>query len=544
MLNFRRMKMLLTRRHIWKHALFGCALFSLIALYILSLRYTGAGGTRSTFSLRGPEVDKHLVDGLGRGYDPLHDVKILASEDHIPSLNKSSHKVKKSSNHSTIDVFVFEEHHEAIPYWFHAADTGQIPKQENILIHIDGHSDLAPPFFVPGYPFFRYPRHNELKMLMQKNDAFIQGSNMAGLISKVIWVWPHWDQVNHESKHRKYHMQIGWAAVNDPQNPGQKMKTFCMCQTNGTESECMYQSTESEEGWAGKKIPAESCHVRKGFNVEEVHELQAMKVFNDKDLILKTDNVILDIDEDFYGCTYAIQPLLDANVTLSMVKEMDNLIENIFCPKTTEHEKNSDKLLWEVIENIKLKRKCKQTRTCKLEKLNVLKGLLNSLQTANNIKTCENQGKLRLKLVTLLVKQLENLTDTQLDAMQETGFCSSTTPKTLPIFGARMFGICYGANTPNDTAVITYMPPLKEVEKRTMILQKLLSKINKFSPKLVTLCRSMRDGYTPRKFFHQIEKDILHSLSVSMQQDLIIHYDKDLLGGVKGWPNRHKKIQA
>ena len=41
-------------------------------------------------------------------------------------------------------------------------------------IHIDGHSDLAPPMYFPGYPFFKWPTEDQVQLLMQRNDAFIQ----------------------------------------------------------------------------------------------------------------------------------------------------------------------------------------------------------------------------------------------------------------------------------------------------------------------------------------------------------------------------------
>lgn len=43
-----------------------------------------------------------------------------------------------------------------------------------LQFHIDGHSDLAPPFYFPGYPSFRMPRDSrEINMMIQRNDVFI-----------------------------------------------------------------------------------------------------------------------------------------------------------------------------------------------------------------------------------------------------------------------------------------------------------------------------------------------------------------------------------
>ena len=43
-----------------------------------------------------------------------------------------------------------------------------------LQIHIDGHSDMVQPFNVEGMPSFTWPRKDQIRLLMQRNDGFIQ----------------------------------------------------------------------------------------------------------------------------------------------------------------------------------------------------------------------------------------------------------------------------------------------------------------------------------------------------------------------------------
>lgn len=44
-----------------------------------------------------------------------------------------------------------------------------------LQLHIDAHSDMAPPEMVNDYPVFRWPKNTlEVTAMMQSNDVFIQ----------------------------------------------------------------------------------------------------------------------------------------------------------------------------------------------------------------------------------------------------------------------------------------------------------------------------------------------------------------------------------
>jgi len=57
--------------------------------------------------------------------------------------------------------------------------------------------------------------------------------------------------------------------------------------------------------------------------------------------------------------------------------------------------------------------------------------------------------------------------------------------------------------------------------------------------RLVSICRSVRDGYTPRESWHEIEGNLLSELDQwaehSLRRSTNVIYDKNLLGGSYGW---------
>src|SRR4029079_8225824 len=71
-----------------------------------------------------------------------------------------------------------------------------------------------------------------------------------------------------------------------------------------------------------------------------------------------------------------------------------------------------------------------------------------------------------------------------------------------------------------------------EVNRRLHALEVALRN-EKTTPVLVTICRSMRDGYTNPHLWKQIESGILELLGKSYGK-LDVVYDRNLMGGVLG----------
>lgn len=130
-----------------------------------------------------------------------------------------------------------------------------------------------------------------------------------------------------------------------------------------------------------------------------------------------------------------------------------------------------------------------------------------------------------------------HLSAKQIATLKKIGFCLTTTINSyLPLTNPG-FQICMGSNTPVDSMVLAHRPTKNETILRTSTLLKILNSLHR--PRLVTVCRSVRDGYTPRFQYYLIEHGVMKAIS-SVFSNVKVHYDPWLLGGKHGWPHRHK----
>lgn len=370
---------------------------------------------------------------------------------------------------------------------------------------------------------------------------------MAGLVNRVIWVWPSWDSVNHDNQYIMSTLSLGWISGRDSNE-----RAFCMCMKNETTVECrtltdtgINKTEATPEADEGFLVPRNNCFIKKIIIVEEIHENKALNFFGKPDWIDKSENILVDIDEDYYGCTYAIKPLLNVNLSFKDIQRLDGTIKTNLCPITTIQEKESDIFLTDLISVMRIKRACQLDRTlanttrCQKAALahTQFTRQLNASVINKTISTCVRTNI--MQFVCNLILILSKYRIKQLIALQTTGFCSNTSPKTFLIYDNKRFGICYGANTPMETAILEHEPSGSEIVTRSNLLNGLYKKLDQYSPQLVTISRSMRDGYTPRMYFEQIEKYILAGLNTTLDRHIKVHYDKDLLGGKSGWPFRH-----
>lgn len=327
------------------------------------------------------------------------------------------------------------------------------------------------------------------------------------------------------------------------------IKSCCMCEPDEemNPQSCVFINITSENQ-NGSTIDPKECDIKTVMVQEIIREDVALEMARNGSLFhnmtdSERENVILDIDEDYYGCEPAVQPVLDQKLPMVTVLKIDRFVNKIFCPETTEEESSLDKVLAKMISELIA------VKSCELEKKpSCPKGNLELYTTEVKTNTaliesiCAQQRNKRLRLWEPFFKLLDSLRVNQLRHLREMGFCFRTTPKASD-FGSEdedVFRTCRGANSPNETVVIFHSPSLKEVEQRTHLLQTFLqsTKKKRILPSLVSVCRSMRDGYTPRKFFRRIERDVLTSVDDAFPNSKV-HYDRDLMGGKRGWPGRH-----
>lgn len=432
---------------------------------------------------------------------------------------------------------------------------------------------------------------------------------MAGLIRKVIWIWPKWTDHLHSSPDLLMQMEVGWAQVEGFNR--NKYKVFCMCFHNETikARECIYvplHLTERTE----ISIKAQLCHIKKSFVYKEIREdLAYQKLYKGK-LISSSDSILLDIDEDFYGCAFASKPLLDANISMDHIHKLDSMLLRLFCPQDATQEQEADKMLVTVLgifrkastclesNNIVNNRTNMQTKAggkisdghvrgnkvtfspyhgqskpkltgyphtslnkvdmgtanrssvkkiptgvkCKDNSQAVMKEvefiLKKYLWQSKNSVACGKRTQQSERLLKELLNNFKQHSQRQLRSLQYVGFCLASSY--TPVKQSRAhFHICHGLNYPDNSAVDVYIPPLSEIHQRTKLLQDILSPLRGRKTCMATVCRSVRDGYTPRRYFNKIESDVLKTLNTTFK-NLQLRYATNLLGGKRGWPSRHK----
>ncbi|KAK6170040.1 hypothetical protein SNE40_018527 [Patella caerulea] len=469
--------------------------------------------------------------------------------------------ILKGNVKKTLDVtpvYIVEEHHEVLPYWFRSSERNLIPKQGNVLLHIDGHSDGAPPPVFDIISLFQYPRtRKEITAMMQQNDVFIALAAQAGLISRYIWVWPPWESsmVIMENDHVQFNIRMG---LLKGLSPGDKYPV-CVCldfiqNFRNMTNYCVHLNDLMDIGDTRKtEIPRDTCEIKRTTVVELVSEDKALELSRSDNWLSPLDNIILDIDEDYYGCEAAIMPLYDVGMTSQTVDVVSEIIQLIFCPSNAGQESQLNSLFYDLIQKIKLVKQLNQRKGGEtLDGLGFKKNaskviyqdfydtLKNPFLEKSVCKKVEYSLK---KLTLILVNYLFRLTVSQLIAVSKVGLClpvSQSTYEFSPDMGMRL---CVGFNRPNRTMVIFHTPTMREIEIRTANMRSLLKNVP--APSVVTVCRSMRDGYTPVKYFSKIEKDVLNALINTYEKISFdsIHYDSDLLGGKPGLPERHFVVE-
>ena len=131
-----------------------------------------------------------------------------------------------------------------------------------------------------------------------------------------------------------------------------------------------------------------------------------------------------------------------------------------------------------------------------------------------------------------VVKTLKGYGSKQLELLYKIGFCMESK---IGVTSKRQhyFDICHGITWPQSPHIIEHIPTTVEVDKQLLKLQKILSLLPE--PRLVTVARSFRNGFTPRELFPYFEWDILTTVQKNFPGYNSVLYDSDLLGGPLGW---------
>ena len=313
---------------------------------------------------------------------------------------------------------------------------------------------------------------------------------------------------------------------------------------------CFRTNASDLDSWMGIPIRGSDCDMKHTGLVEVVSETKAISLISSGTWITERDSVLLDVDEDFYGVEAVITPISEAGVDADTIDAINHWVTRLVCASDTRQERQTDSFYNYLIQTI------------------IDFKIVCSVGDKTNDSVCSSPDKLTAAVSTLIPMFLDNLrqrnleqhlcfgesddalkelivelcalnTD-QLKAFAEVGVCLNGSPKSTDFASNHSMILCYGYNTPNDSVVMFHVPSSLEITQRTSNLRDMLEQ-NQFVPGAVTICRSTRDGYTPRKLFSKIESDIKRVLVNAFPRILedSFYYDEDLLGGPVGWQGRH-----
>ena len=365
-------------------------------------------------------------------------------------------------------------------------------------------------------------------------------------------MWPKWDQENHEKVYEKTWGGIGTATVTSGESLREKV--FCSCSKNKNNTvECGYIPFPHEglvNAGIEQSIKPTSCNIKREFFMESVREDEAIRRMSKGGWISKKDSVMLDVDLDFFGTTHVSQPLMDLGISMASLNMMNGVLWKLFCPKTVREEQETDKVLVRALHlflnalecKSKLQTKQNSYKKCKdkarKESVDMIR---NFLWRQGNRVSCVKKSKESENLINQLIDLFfGHLNAKQISMMKKIGFCLTTTLSSyLPLTNPG-FQVCMGSNTPTDSMVLVHRPIKNETVLRSSTLLKFLNMLPR--PRLVTVCRSVRDGYTPRFQYYLIEHSVMKSINTCFSNTKV-YYDPWLLGGKHGWPHRHKNLK-
>lgn len=380
---------------------------------------------------------------------------------------------------------------------------------------------------------------------------------MSGLVSRFIWIWPTWDsdRASKSSPHERQMVELGWFWV----DAAGTTSDYCWCgsiivDNAGTMMRrCAYNNETTDEEVT---MSPERCHVKTAYTSEYVSTEHVVdKMTSSPDWIAADDvaGVIVDVDEDFFGCESPSDQLagyLGNGLSSWLNVELINgALSAFLCPRTANDESAADRLTRRLIELVVTVCGRRSTEQCGPPAFDAV---ITSAFVGRPSMFCGTTAA-RVKLSwSALAETLVRVPVAHLRRLLNIGFCLNTAPRTHN-FGQEPnvgdFVVCYGANEPNSTLVYHHSPSVDDLDTQMRSFDRLVAELLRQTEAtmagderravLVTVCRSVRDGYTPRSLAARIEHGILSALRRQRRSGtMTIIYDKDLLAGRAGWNSR------
>ena len=357
--------------------------------------------------------------------------------------------------------------------------------------------------------------------------------------------------------HESQTVELGWFWL----DVADRAVEFCRCDsvvvhsTDTTLRSCVFNNETTDEETT---LKPDHCHVKTAYTSEYVSADHVVEMTSSSGWLAAGDvgGVIIDVDEDFFGCESPSDQLAGwlGNESSSWVhvELIGGALSAFLCPRTAEDESAADRFARRLVKLVVNICRWRSTDRCVPSAVDAVvasafvgRPTMFCGTTVAQVKTA--WASLADILVQVPVAHLRSVLDV--------GFCLNTAPRTHN-FGKEPnigdFVVCYGANEPNSNLVYHHTPSVDELDAQMRSFDRLVAELLRQAEAttvgvaggqrrtlLVTLCRSVRDGYTPRSLAARIEDGILSSLRRQRRSGtMTIVYDRDLLGERVGWNNR------
>lgn len=467
----------------------------------------------------------------------------------------------------SLRVIVVEEHHEVLPYWHSLS--GPIS-----VLHVDAHEDTAPPSVA----------QKSVNRSMSSNDVFVFGSVLMNKLKAFTWIWPAWDVQGprHSLGPRAstlvgnsgmFLLKIGVIRVVN--RVGVELDIGCLCMFRRDADMRLHSCEVGDDGLEhyleGRDDSERQLHATIHKKCRFTHELPMQQVSNLEvvanryhsaaSLSGAKSQFVLDIDEDFFGVlTKEDAKIMRGGLSRRLMRSLDHLLAAFQVSSVEDEDKVNDVLrlfvhtLWNVCWNGP-----RPTPVC----WSVRKADLSWLESKLILFFFESrQNALNFVLLKHLAETLLELVSSSPNAahlINSYGFCLSKSPATsVEASGGFMAstvssrdegrGMKFCVNDAsvyqvvnNDKHPVTRSASSSpyEVARRLGVLRVALGN-EQTRPALVTVCRSVRDGYTHPHMWPQIEEGVLKVLR-DRYGELDVHYDRNLMGGRLGWAH-HARV--
>ena len=274
--------------------------------------------------------------------------------------------------------------------------------------------------------------------------------------------------------------------------------------------------------------------------------------------------IILDIDLDFFGCDSPYVSMVKAGLSREIMQSIqEHLLSKLqLCAAREEGsrlvldvaaEARADDLLTKCALFISQHPKAGEREVLQeLERQKHLELLQAVTQDANQCRHRLNADRLTVDALKHSLALIVKHSNTRFgggsmgvsglqkgfEAMAKYGFCIDTEE-----FPRRSYkvGVCVGSSDYDDDVngrIQIHHPTKDETLRAKNVMRHLLDQVSTFmgngAPVMVTICRSMRDGYTPREILEDVQDSVLRDLDRLLSRAQRTHrviYDQDLYKG-------------